>query len=107
VCKWHPTYFWKILDAAYNFALDLTSIEGLHKKLWPSKASGVPILGILRFPSWESRDKMTFGCSHVANHQEYYKGEGGGIPQVWVVVSHMSPCMQMACPCTKSVLTTH
>jgi hypothetical protein len=33
------------------------------KKLWPSKVQGVPILGIPGFPSWESQDKMTFGCS--------------------------------------------
>ncbi len=63
VCKWRPTYLWKILDVAYNFALDFTSIEVLHKKLWPSKVLGVPILGISRLPTWESWDKMTFGCS--------------------------------------------
>jgi hypothetical protein len=58
-------------------------------------------------PTWESRDKMTFGASPVAKHQEYYKGEGGGFPQVWVVVSLVSPCLPMAHLCTKSVLTMH
>jgi len=24
--------------------------------------------------------------------REYYMGEGGGFPQVWAVVSRMSPC---------------
>ncbi len=37
----------KDLDEGYNFPLDLTSIEGLHKKLWASKVAGVPISGVL------------------------------------------------------------
>jgi hypothetical protein len=43
VCKRHATYHWKILDEGYNFALDLTSIEGLYKKLWASKMAKIPI----------------------------------------------------------------
>jgi hypothetical protein len=43
----------------------------------------------------------------MAKHKEYYKGEGGGFPQVRVVVSLMNPCLLMVCPCTKSALTTH
>ncbi len=41
---------------------------------------------------WESRDKMTFGVGPMAKHKEYYKGEGGGFPQVWAVVSIVSTC---------------
>jgi hypothetical protein len=33
VCRGHATYFWKALEEGYNFALDLTSIRGLHKTL--------------------------------------------------------------------------
>jgi len=33
VCKWHVTNCWKAFDNGYNFALDLTSIKGLHTKL--------------------------------------------------------------------------
>jgi hypothetical protein len=36
------------LDEGYNFALNLTSIGRLHTKLWASKVSGIPILGISR-----------------------------------------------------------
>jgi hypothetical protein len=43
-CKWHATYHWK--HENYKFALDLTSIKGLHKKLWPSKVLRILILGI-------------------------------------------------------------
>jgi hypothetical protein len=62
MCKWHGTYHWKNLNKGYNFALDLTSIEGMHKKLWASKVVGVPISGISGLPTWEPWDKMTVGC---------------------------------------------
>jgi hypothetical protein len=29
---------------------------------------------------------------YVANHKVYYKGEGGGFPQVWAMVSLVCPC---------------
>jgi hypothetical protein len=44
-CRWHATYRWKVLNKGYNFASDLTSIGGLHIKLWASKVVGVLILG--------------------------------------------------------------
>jgi len=40
----------KLLTRCYNFDLDLTSIRGLHIKLWASKVVGVPILEISRLP---------------------------------------------------------
>ncbi len=59
------------LDKGYNFASDLTSIEGLHKKLWASKVAGV---------------------GPVVKHKKYYKGEGG-LPQVWAMVNLVSSCL--------------
>jgi hypothetical protein len=35
--------------------------------------------------------------------KEYYMGEGGGFPQVWAVVSQVSPRSPVACPNTKRV----
>jgi hypothetical protein len=64
-----PYYVEKLYKKGYNFALDLTSIKGMHKKLWASKVVKVPILGISRLPTW-------------ANHKKYYKGEGGGFPSL-------------------------
>jgi len=62
VYRWRATYRWKALDLGYNFALDFISIRGLHTKLWGPKVAGVPILGILGLPFWESQNKMPFGC---------------------------------------------
>jgi hypothetical protein len=38
----------KTFDEGYNFALDLTSIEGLHTNLWAFKVTNLPISKILR-----------------------------------------------------------
>jgi hypothetical protein len=48
--KWHAIYFWKVLDKGYNFALNITSIRGLHKTLRVFKVAKVPILKILELP---------------------------------------------------------
>jgi hypothetical protein len=41
--RWRATYHWKALDEGYNFALKLTSIRGLHTKLWASKVARIPL----------------------------------------------------------------
>jgi hypothetical protein len=43
----------------------------------------------------------------MATHKEYYKGEGGGFPQVQAVVNLVSPCLAMVHLYTKSALTMH
>jgi hypothetical protein len=43
----------------------------------------------------------------MENKKEYYKGEGGGFPQVQVVVSFMNPKLPVARPSTKSAQTMH
>jgi hypothetical protein len=46
---------------------------------------------------WDSHLRVSGEKSHldvgfVASHRVYYKGEGGGFPQVWAVVSLVCPC---------------
>jgi len=106
-CRWHATYHWKDLNKGYNFLLYITSIEGLHTKLWASKVAGVLISEISRLQLGSPGTKWHLGVGPMAMHREYYKGEGGGFSQVWVVVSLVSPCLLMACPCTKNALITH
>jgi hypothetical protein len=36
-------------------------------------------------PDLGVQGKMTFGLTFVASHRKYYKGEGGGFPQVQVM----------------------
>jgi len=91
----------------YKFALDLILIKGLHVKLWAPKIMEVPTMGILGFPLGSPETKWHLGVGPVAKHKVYYKGEGGGFPQVWIVVSFVSSSLPMACPTTKSVPTMH
>ncbi len=81
------TYHYKALDKGYNFALDLISIKDLHTKLWAPKVARVPTLGILRLPLGSPETKCHLDASPVAMHKVYYKGEGGGFPQVRALVS--------------------
>jgi hypothetical protein len=43
----------------------------------------------------------------VERHIIYYKGEGGGFPQVWAVVSLVNLSLHVVCPSTKNVQTMH
>jgi len=90
-CRWHATYHWKTLNKGYNFALDFISILGLHAKFWAPKVARVPTLVILGLPLGSPRTKCHLDVGLVVRHKVYYKGEGGGFPQVRVVVSLVSP----------------
>jgi hypothetical protein len=106
-CKWHATYHWKAFDKNYNFALDFIPTGGLHTMLWASKVVGVPILGILGLPLGSPGTKWHLGAGPLVKHKIYYKGEGGGFPQVRALVNLMSLCLFVARWCTKSVLVMH
>jgi len=94
VCRWHATYFWKDLDEGYNFTSDLISIGGLYTKLWGPKVVGVSILAISELPRGSLKIKSHLNVGLVERHRVYYKGEGGGFPQVQAVMSLMNP----SCP---------
>jgi hypothetical protein len=98
-CRWHATYRWKTINEGYNFFLDLISIGVLHAKLWALKNTRVLTLRILGLPSGSPETKWHLGVGPVASHRVYYKREGGGFPQVQVVMSFVSLCLLMVRPC--------
>jgi hypothetical protein len=51
--------------------------------------------------------KWHLGAGFVARHRVYYKGEGGGFPQVRAMVSLVSPCLFVVHSCTKSAPAMH
>ncbi len=61
------------------------------------RISGLP------FGSLETKCHLNMGL--VERHIVYYKGEGGGFPQVRAVVGFVCPRLPMAHPNTKSVST--
>ncbi len=101
------TYRWKYLDEGYNFSLDLISIKGLCAKLWAPKIVKVSVVEISGLSFGNPETKCHLSGSPVAKHKVYYKGEGGGFPQVRAMVSLVSSSLPMALPSTKSVPTMH
>jgi hypothetical protein len=101
-CRWNATRRWKALDESYKFTLDLISIGGLNKELWPCKVAKVQIETIsgLLFGSLGIKSHSDVGAAE--RRREYYMGEGGGFPWVRAVVSLVSPESPMTCPSTKS-----
>jgi hypothetical protein len=95
-CRQRATYRWKAFDESYNFALDCIAIEALHKKLCALKVPGVLAGGILGLPRGSPAgvpgEKSHLDAGPVERHKVYYKGEGGGFPQVRAVVSLVCPC---------------
>jgi hypothetical protein len=88
-CRWHATYRWKALNEGYNFSWDLVAIGSLQKKLCALKVTGVPVVSILGLPFGSPGTKSHLDVALVERHIVYYKGEGGGFPQVQVVVNLM------------------
>jgi hypothetical protein len=83
------THRWKNLKEGYNFALNLITIEDCTRSYAPSKSqesplSGVPVVG-------SPMTKSHLDVVPAERCRVYYKGEGGGFPQVWVVASLMCP----------------
>jgi hypothetical protein len=91
MCRQRARYRWKALDKGYNFALDLITIEGLHRKLCALKVAKVPSVGISGLSLRSPGTKSHLDVAPVERRKVYYKGEGGGFPKVWAVVSLMCP----------------
>ncbi len=105
--RWHATYSWKDLNKGYNFTSNVISIESLHAKLWGRKIAGVPTLAISRLPFGSLETKCHLDVGLVGSHKVYYKGEGGGFPQVRTVVSLVSISLPVTCLNTKSAPIMH
>jgi hypothetical protein len=66
-----------------------------------------PNFGNLGLPFGIPKTKCHLDMGLVERHIIYYKGEGGGFPQVRAVVSLVSLSLHVAHPNTKSVSTMH
>ncbi len=104
MCRWSATHRWKALNNGYNFALDLITIGGLHRKLYALKVARVLVVGIPGLPLLplgSHGTKSHLDVAPVESYKVYYMGEGRGFPRVWVMVSFVSPELPVACPSTK------
>jgi hypothetical protein len=101
------TYRWKAFNKGYNFVLNLISIEGLHTKLWGLKVAKGPTLTISGLPFGNLGTKSRLDVGLVKRHRVYYKGEGGGFPQVPAMVNLVSLSLPVVHLSTKNVPTMH
>ncbi len=101
VCRWSATHRWKSLTNRNIFFLDLIPIGGLSKELWTRKIPRIQTGTISKLLLGSPGTKSHLDVGAVERRKEYYMGEGGGFPQVWAVVSLMSPRLPVACPSTK------
>jgi hypothetical protein len=83
---------WKALNKNYNFASNCISIPSLFAKLWGSKVAGIPICAFQDSHSRVPGEKNHLDVGFMASHKIYYKGEGGGFPQVRAVMNLVCPC---------------
>jgi len=92
---------------ATTFLENLISIEGLHAKLWTHKVARILIVRISGLPFGSPETKCHLDVDLMERQIIYYKGEGGDFPQVWAMVSLVSPSLFVIRPNIKSVSTIH
>jgi len=101
------THRWKAFNQGYNFCFKLhLNRRSAHKVMGP-KVAKIPTLGILGLPFGSLETKCHLDVGLMERHKIYYKGEGGGFPQVQAMVNLMSPSLPMARFSTKSAPTMH
>jgi hypothetical protein len=102
-----PHIVGKLSTRAINFLETSPQSEVWKRNYGPPKSWKSQFWEFRDFQLESPRTKWHLGAGPVAMHWKYYKGEGGGFPQVRAAVNLISLCMPMACPCTKSLPTTH
>jgi hypothetical protein len=82
-------------------------IKGLHAKLCTPKVVRVLVERIFGLPLGSPGTKSHLDVAPVERRRVYYKGEGGGFPQVQAMVNLVSLRLPVARLSTKSAPTTH
>jgi hypothetical protein len=101
------TYRWKALNEDYNFALNLVTIGGLHRKLYALKVVGVAVVRISGLPLGSPETKNHLDVAPVERHRVYYKGGRCWLPPS---TGHGESCVSelpVAHPSTKSAAIMH
>jgi hypothetical protein len=104
VCHILLEIYWR----GYNFALDLTSIGGLHTKLWASEVARVPILGILWFALGSPKKKWHLGVGPMAGIENIIRGKvvASSKSRPWRVLwIYVCPWLVHAPKCSNYALT--
>jgi hypothetical protein len=97
----------KLLTRAITLLQTSSQLEVCTQSYGAPKVAGVATLGISELPFGSPRTKSHLDVGLVERHKVYYKGEGGGFPQIQAVMNLMSSNFPVARPSTKSALTMH
>jgi hypothetical protein len=90
--RWQcATWSWKALEESYNFGSYLVPIRAWSEKLWMPKVPGVQTGIVSGLHLGSPGKKSHLDVASAQSCREYYKGEGGGFPQVQAVVCHVNP----------------
>ncbi len=107
MCKRHAIYNWRALDEAYNFVFRPDCNWRSAREIMRPESHGSLSCGNFGTPTWESWAKCHLDVAPMESCEEYYKGEGGGFPQVRAMMSLVNPRLPVARPNTKSAQTIH
>ncbi len=91
VCSRSATWRWKDFEESYDFGSNLVPIQARGEKLWMPKVPGAQTGTVSRLHLGSPGKKSHLDVAPARSYREYYKGEGGGFPQVRVVVSQVCP----------------
>jgi hypothetical protein len=83
---------WKALDESYNLSLDHVAIGFCNREIWASKVPRLEPRTVSRLQLESPEKNNHLNVASAASCKVYYKGEGGGFPQVRAVVSLVCPC---------------
>jgi len=100
--SWESTWF-PCVQMTYNIPLESSRRElqlcfRLHLnqrslcKVMAPQSRKSPNLGNFETPTWESWTKSHLDVGLVERCRVYYKGEGGGFPQVWAMLNLVCSC---------------
>jgi hypothetical protein len=103
VCSRIARWRWKALEESYNFGWNFVPIRVWGKKLRTLKVPGVQTGTVSGLHFGSPGKKSHSDVASARSCREYYKGEGGGFPQVRAVVSQVSPSRSWLVPTPKRV----
>jgi len=91
-CRGRATYRWKAFMRATTFLQTASRFEVCSQSYGAPKSRESHLGRFRDFHLGVPGEKNHLDVAFVANHRVYYKGEGGGFPQVRAVVSLVCPC---------------
>jgi hypothetical protein len=102
-----PHTFGKLSKSSTIFLQTSSQSEVCTQSYGGPKVARVPTLRISELPFGSPGTKCDLDVGLMKRHKIYYRGEGGGFPQVRAMVSLVSPSLPVPRPSTKNAQIMH